>query len=276
MATINTGGTAAAWSPDQFAFAAKDVLGDALLQTHATVLGTIHGDEPSLRVAYVDDDTAEVVAEGADLSEAAPTLSEAVVSTIKVAQLLRVTNEQFQQPGTATELSASVARAIQRKADELFISSSITGGPTGIDGIAGVEDGGDIGTDLDALVDLVATVQGNGANPTGIILGPEGWAAMRKLKTATGANTTLLGAGTDDAVPRVLGIPVTVNPAVQGTNGYVVDRSAIVAAAGNVNVTRSEHRYFDSDSVGLRATHRIGWNVTRADRLGKFTIGDAS
>src|SRR5699024_7899088 len=114
----------------------------------------------------------------------------------------------------------------------------------------------------------------NGANPSGILLSPKAWARIRQLKTADGSNASLVGAGTDDAEPRLLGLPLTVTAALSDTDGLVVDRNAIVAAAGAVHVARSEHRYFDSDSIGLRASFRFGFNITRPNRIGKFTIAD--
>jgi hypothetical protein len=41
-------------------------------------------------------------------------------------------------------------------------------------------------------------------------------------------------------------------------SGLVIDRSAIVSAVGSVLIATSEHQYFDSDSVGVRATGDSG------------------
>ena len=55
-------------------------------------------------------------------------------------------------------------------------------------------------------------------------------------------------------------------------SGVVIDRTAIVTAAGSVRIATSEHAYFGSDGVGLRATWRFGHVVVRPERIGKFTI----
>lgn len=272
MSTHTTSTSATAWSPDITAFPAGDVIADALVLNHATVLAEVEGDEPALRVAFVDDDEAEIVDEGTAFDEAEPTLTEAVVNTVKVGQLLRVSREQFNQAGTSNELATSVQRSVIKKADQLFIAN--TSAPEGITQVPGVEDGGEVEDSLDRLVDLVAQVQANGANPSGILLSPKAWARIRQFKTADGSNASLVGAGTDDAEPRLLGLPLTVTAALSNTDGLVVDRNAIVAAAGAVHVARSEHRYFDSDSIGLRASFRFGFNITRPNRIGKFTIAD--
>src|SRR5690348_369097 len=103
--TATTTNSAYAWRPDQVAFAPADVVPEALLLQHSTISGTIEGDQPSLRVAYVDDATATFVAEASPIPEAAPALAEVDVFTGKVSQLVRLSNEQYRQAGTAEQLA---------------------------------------------------------------------------------------------------------------------------------------------------------------------------
>jgi hypothetical protein len=70
----------------------------------------------------------------------------------------------------------------------------------------------------------------------------------------------------------LLSLPVLVNEAVPDYTGLVVDRNAIVSAAGPVMVATNEATYFTSDSIALRATWRSGHVVVRPQRIGKFTI----
>ena len=59
----------------------------------------------------------------------------------------------------------------------------------------GIVDGGAVSASLDALIDLVAALQVNLATPSHIVVGPLGWAELRKLKqSATANNVSLLGA----------------------------------------------------------------------------------
>ncbi|CAM4364673.1 hypothetical protein MB901379_04727 [Mycobacterium basiliense] len=88
----------------------------------STVAGTIEGDKPSLHVAYVDDADAEFVAEAAEIDESEPDLAEVLVHTGKISQLIKLSSEQFNQDGTAGQLSQSVSRAIIKRADEAYIS----------------------------------------------------------------------------------------------------------------------------------------------------------
>ena len=83
---------------------------------------------------------------------------------------------------------------------------------------------------------------------------------------------SLLGAGTTDATPMLLSLPVIVDPAVPDYSGVVVDQRAIVSAVGGIKVATSEHQLFSSDSVLLRATWRFGHVVVRPDRISTFSI----
>ncbi|MGV0853893.1 phage major capsid protein [Mycolicibacterium elephantis] len=278
--TITTTTSAKAWSPDVHSFSPADAVPDALILQCSTVAGQIEGDSPVVRVAFVNDDEASFTAEGAEIDESTPELAEVLVHTAKITQLVRLSNEQFSQDGTDVQLSHSVARAITRRGDLAFVAESAPTPPAvapvaGIANVSGIVDGGEVDGNLDALVDLLAELQENLANPSHILVGPKAWAALRKLKVGgDGVNQSLLGAGTTDAAPLLLSVPVIVNTAVPANTGLVVDQNAIVSAVGNVKVATSEHEFFSSDSVALRATWRVGHAVVRPDRIGKFTVGE--
>lgn len=277
MATETTVTSSKAWSPDLTTFAASEVIGDALVLQASTVAGHIEGDEPVLRVAYVDDDTAEFVAEGDEIPEGDPVLSEVTVATGKIAQLVRLSREQYVQSNAATMLSDSVRRAVIKRADLAFIgqaapvSPNVTP-PAGLLNVAGITAGGAVDGDLDGLVDIVAGIAAAGGSATHILLSPTAWASMRKFKTGTGSAQSLLGAGTTDATTSLLGVPVLVSNALTGASGLVIDRSAVVSAVGDVQVATSSDVYFASDSVGLRCTFRFGATVVRPDRVATFTV----
>lgn len=277
MATETTTTSAYAWRPDDTTFAPADVVPEALIMRTSTVAGSIEGDKPVLHVAYIDDDDAEFVAEAAEIDESNPALAEVAVATGKISQLVRLSNEQWRQEGTAGQLAASVARAIVKRADEAFLTQTAptppaVQPPAGLLNIAGITAGDEVTGSLDALVDLLAELESDGATPTHIVVDPHGWAQLRKLKTGTDYNSSLLGAGTTDAVPMLLSLPVLVNRWAPAFSGIVIDRNAVVSAVGQVKIATSEHQYFSSDSIAVRATWRIGWNVVRPNRIGKFTI----
>ncbi|MGN7155438.1 phage major capsid protein [Dietzia cercidiphylli] len=277
MATETTSTSSKAWSPDLTTFVASEVIGSALVLNASTVAGRIEGDEPVLRVAYVNDDTADFVAEGDEIPEGDPVLSEVTVATGKVAQLVRLSREQYVQSNAAQMLSDSVRRAVIKRADEAFInqaaptSPAITP-PAGLLNVAGITSGGAVDGDLDGLVDIVAGISAAGGAATHILLSPTAWASLRKIKVGTGSAQSLLGAGTTDATTSLLGVPVLVSNALTGSNGLVIDRSAVVSAVGDVQVATSSDVYFASDSVGLRCTFRFGATVVRPDRVASFTV----
>ncbi|WP_029108547.1 phage major capsid protein [Mycobacterium sp. URHD0025] len=278
--TIQTPNSAAAWRPDHFEFAPDDVVGEAAIIQTSTRAGEIQGDAPSVRVAFVTDDEAENVDEAGTFSEAQPELSEALIWTTKIGELLRISREQYLQPSTPDQLAQSCARAIIRKADQNYLTQAAPVAPdnapaAGLLNWPGIVDGGAVSENLDALIDLIAELEINLATPSHIILGPLGWAEARKWKTALNYNSNLLGAGTTDATPMMLSLPVTVNKSITDYSGLVVDQRAVVSAYGTVSVATSMDRYFDSDSVALKSHWRTGHTVPRPDRLGRFTVAPA-
>jgi HK97 family phage major capsid protein len=268
--THTTSTAAGAWRPDVYTFAPADVVPDALILQCSTVSGDVEGDEPVLRVAYVDDDQAQFTAEGDPIPEGESVLAEVLVHTAKVTQLVWLSNEQYGQTNTAAQLSALVSRAVTRRANLAFVAEAAPVGPAvapvaGLVNVADVVEGDDVSGSLDPLVDLIAV-------PSHIWVDPLGWAELRKLKTGSVFNSMLLGAGTTDATPMLVVLPVIVDPSVPDYSGVVLDQRAIVSAVGQVKVATSEHQYFSSDSILLRATWRFGHIMVRPNRLGVFTI----
>jgi HK97 family phage major capsid protein len=277
VATETTKTSAKAWSPDITAFAPSEAIPEALVLQTTTVVGRIEGDEPAVRVAYVDDADADFVAEGAEIPEDDPALAEVLVHTGKVAQLVRLSREQYSQANTPQLLAESVRRAVTKRANLAYIAQAAPTAPNvtppaGLVNVAGIEEGDAVASDLDALVDLIATLESNGATPSHILVDPIAWASLRKFKTGTGSAQTLLGAGTTDATKSLLDLPVLVTSALTAGTGLVIDRSAIVSAVGDVQLATSTDVYFASDSVGIRCTFRFGANVVRPDRIGSFTV----
>lgn len=269
MSTLTTRISAKAWSPDVQGFNPSEVIPNALINIITTVAGVVEGDDPAVRVPVVADDEATVVPEGAEIPEAAPTLSEAVVNTVKVAKLLRLSREQFMQNRAAGILATAAQRSIISKADDVLLNYLTA--PNGLMTQIST-DAGAVAADFDALIDAVSTITANGGEPTHIVLSPSAWASLQKFKTGTGSAGNLLGAGTQATVPMLLGVPIVVNRHVPDGAGLIVDRSDIVSAFGTVNVATSEDVYFASDSIGMRVTFRFGAAVVHPNRHARFTV----
>ena len=277
MATETTLTSARGWSPDVTGIAPEDAIPDALVLLTSTVAGHVEGDAPAVRVTYVDDAEADFVGEGEDIPEADPDLAEVLVYTGKVAQLIRLSREQWVQDSTSGLLSSSVERAVTKRANLAYLAQvaptppAVTP-PAGLLNVSGIVNGGAVATNLDALVDLVATLEDNDGTPSHWIMSSTAWAKLRKLKTGTGLASSLLGAGTSDTAKMLLDLPVLVTPAMTASTGMLVDKSAIVSVVGDVMVAQSEHAFFTSDSIALRCTWRFGQNVVKPNRIGKFTV----
>lgn len=276
MATHTTTTSATAWSPDVQAFPAEEAIPDALITTITTKGAEIEGDDVAMRVPIVLDDPAAIVAEGDEIPEANPDLSEAVVLTVKVAKLIRLSGEQFRQPNAAQLLADAAGRSIISKADDVFINQLAPVAPA-VTPPAGllhqpITDAGTVATSLDALVDTLAELEAAGGHPSHFVLSPTAWASLRKFKQGTGSAMAILGTGANDAAPVLLGVPVIVNKAIPTGTGLVVDSTDIVSAIGPVLVTQSSEVYFSSDSMGIRVTFRFGAVTVHADRHAKFTV----
>lgn len=279
MAINTTLTSSQGWSPDLVAFGPREAIPEALILRASTVVTEqLEGDAPAARVPWVDDAAADFFAEGTEITESDPALNEVTVYTGKIAQLIRVSREQYAQHTTADLLAGSVSRAITRRANEAFISQPTPGSgntpPAGLLNAPGIIAGGTIDANLDPLAEVVGSIESAGGSPGVIIANPSAFANLRTLKTATDANSSLLGAGTEDQARRLLGIEVITSPAVPEGKMLVVDPTAVASAVGPVQVATSTERYFESDAVGLRATWRLGWSVQHADRIGSVDVAD--
>lgn len=281
MPTHTTRTSANAWSPDVTGLAPQDSVPDALILGTSIVSGSVEGDEPAVRVQFVKDDTAGFVAEGVQIDEADPDLAEVIVRTGKVAQLIKLSREQWTQPNAQTLLADSVRRAVTTAANAAYINQAapITpndGPPAGLFNIPEITVlDGDLldAPGLDRLIDMQSHIAEAGGNATHVLLNPTSWATLRKIKNSDGSVQSLLGAGTSDTVPSLLNIPVLVSNALPENSGLLLDRNAIASAVGQVYVSTSEHAYFDSDSVAVRCTWRFGANLVHPHRVVRFTVG---
>ena len=267
---ITTPGGPKGLFPDQ-TFLARDVVPDALIFTLATIAGSIEGDEPAIRVPYVvEDPTVGFVAEGADIALGNPDLDEILVRTGKIATLVKMSNEAASYGDANTLVADSLARAVMVKGNAALLSNATA--PTGLLNIAGVLDGGTLGTDLDVISDAITAVEVNGGTASHITLDPASWGVIRNLKAGTDSNLSLIGSPAEQTERRLFGLPVIVTAQMPSGKVLISDRREIIAAVGAVKLATSEELYFNSDSMARRVTWRIGWNVVRPTRLAKVTV----
>ena len=118
MAAVNSPNSSKAFALDVPGFPPTDIVPDALILGTSTKAGVVEGDQPAVRVPYVDlTDDAGFVAEGAVITEADPDKSEVVIQTGKGAVLVRVSREVMAQGQACPACSptASAARSSRRR-----------------------------------------------------------------------------------------------------------------------------------------------------------------
>lgn len=268
---INTSPDLKSLYPDQ-TFNAEEVMPEALIFQLTTLAGAVEGDAPVVRIPYVAaDPEAGFVDEGAKITESDPVLDELTVSTDKVAVLTRTSNEAMRNsPGSNGVLSTSLRRAVTVKGNNALLSNP--GNPTGLMGLAGISDGGTLGTNLDAVDEAIAAIEVAGGKPTHIVANPADWAKVRALKSGDGSNIPLLGAPAEQTEKQVFGLEVITTPSLAPGTILITSKGSIYSAAGELNLAVSPDHFFDYDSTAIRATWRFGWAVIDPKHIAKVTV----
>lgn len=263
MAGVNTQTSPDAWGLDVLGVAPNAVIPDALLLQATSKAGFVEGDAPYVRVPRINlDDDVQPVREGADIPEADPDLSELILLTVKVAELIKVSREQLAQPSALDVISHEVKRSMTYKADSMVLNSPTPVSPevwppAGL--LAKATVAGNITDNLDALIDAFAAIENTpGGQTTHIIANPLAYAELRKFKKATASNESLLGAGTEAGPKTLLSVPVLTTSAMPVNKVLVLDKTQVLSAYGNLMLAKSDQHYFGSDSIAIRATWRFG------------------
>lgn len=278
MATQLTNNLKSLYSDQVFAY--TEAVPNALIANPlvATVAGEIEGDAPRVRVPYIKTDpTAGFVKEGADITDGGGELDEVLISTGKIATVVKQSNESASFETASQLIAAGVSRSIVTSADNAFLNNAKSddtdaqNGPVGILNTEGIPATQTTGEGIvDAVADAKAAIGGNGGIPTAIVANYAVEATLRKLKTTDGKG--LLIDPVEAGELSIHGLPVIVNRAMPDNTLLVVSAGEIVAAVGTVNLAVSNDALFTSDSLIRRATWRIGAKVIHPKRLAKLTI----
>lgn len=251
-------------------FVPTDIVPDALPLLVGTQGGSVEGDAPVVRVPYVKDEPdAEFVAEGEAAAFSEPTFDELLIGTRKLMVLSRQSREAAESAVSAELLAASMGNALIRKANNAFINGTE---PDGLAAITNVTEAGKLGKDLDVLVDAITGIEVAGGTATDIITDPVTWATIVKMKAATGSNLPLIGSPAELANRTLYGCTVHVSADVAAKTMLVVDSSAVIVAAGEIQVAVSDDAFFQADVIARRLTWRLGWGVTNPKRLARITF----
>lgn len=214
--------------------------------------------------------------EGATIPEANPATSETVIHTGRGSILCKVSTEQSATGDTPTLMSDSIRRSLLRKSNQAFLAqvaptSPATTPPAGLLALNPTV-GGTLSSDLDALTDAIGTIEAAWGTATTIIASPSAWASLSRMKVGTDFNSTLLGAGTLAATRALSGLPVVVSPSMTAGKVLVLDKTAVLVAAGEVMVAVSDQYFFSSSSLAIRATFRFGQKLMDPARAVVLTV----
>lgn len=267
-----------AWAMNVLGIAPQSVIPQALVLQCTTKGGEVKGDAPVVRVPRIKILDAGFVPEGSDIPESDPDLSELLIKTGTVAELVKVSRDQLSQDSAASLISHEMRRSLIYKADTAFLSQPapvppVEFPPGGL--LAYATDGGEIEENLDALIDAFAAIEAlPGGVVTHILAHPLAYATLRQFKKTTGSNESLLGAGTQPGEKSLLGVPVLTTNAMPANKVMALDKNYIVSAYGQLDVARSDDFYFNSISVALRASFRFGAGLLESQGAQVLTVVD--
>lgn len=269
---------------------ATSILPDAAIYKLTNIAGVIQGDNPALYVPYNSTrPAAQIVKEGAEITESDTQPLEMAIRTQKVAILSVFSNESNAQStgepsyvgGNGTDvvgmITTGLTTSIIQKMNAIFWqnpapeSGKPESVPTGLFNYPGIVKGGNITDALDPIIDAMATVSNNGGTPTHLVMNYGSWAYLLKMRLADG--TPQIAPDVANApTPTLFGLPVYLDPMAPDGKILIHSMPAVYSATGPINAQRSSERYFERDSFGMRLTVRIGWGVPYPDRLAVVTI----
>ena len=223
------------------------------------------------------DPTAAWVAEGAEITPSDPTLTELVVTPLKLAGLTIISRELADDasPEAAEIIGQGLARDIAKKIDAAFFANTTTNGPSGLLSLTtstAVEAASSF-TTLDAFASAVFTAESVGANVDSVVTSPSEGLALSTLKEASGSARPLLGADATAPTARtVYGRPMLVSSAVGVKTAWAIPRDRVfLVIRSDATIERDNSVFFTSDRVAIKATMRLGFAFPHPLAIVKIT-----
>ena len=285
MAVFKTTNTKGAFPDSQF-IAAREAIPEAIAlnQLVATQSVVISGDAPRVNVPYVSvDPTANVVAEGAEITTSSPALNQVSFGTHKIALLVPFSNESLRYEDAVNLITDSAQKALVAQADHLFLAADAdTNGilPTGVAKIAAATDSTAGVTEvtaaskaktLDAVLDVLAQTTDKGATPTAIVMRFSTWATLMAI-TATDGRPLIEPDVTASASPMLFNVPVLFNSQVPANVILTMSAPDVIVSVSDIAADTDSSAMFTSDSSLMRMTMRIGFGVVKPERLGRVIV----
>lgn len=247
----------------------------------ATVVTTINNE---YRVPVVVTDAgADWVAEGEEITPTDATMTEIIVRPSKVAGLSVISRELAtdSSPSAQQLVGDGLAQSIATKIDAAFFGNTTANGPSGLLSLADVQtvDTGAGIVDTDPFAEAISKAEEVGAVITSFVANPADVLALSKLKKlTTGSNEPLLTADPTQPTRRqVLGVPVISSPAVAVGDVWAIPAAKVmVVLREDVTLAVDESAYFSSDSIGVRATVRVGYAYPHEAAIVRLTAAGGS
>ncbi|BBY82952.1 phage major capsid protein [Mycolicibacterium pulveris] len=259
---------------------------DESVALRSEVATVVHTASRDFRIPVVDEDAAAAwVPEGTDIDLTDPTVTEEVVTPLKVAALVKVSTElaEDSSPEATAVVQASLARSVARKIDAAFFGNTVTNGPSGLQSLGGTQlvTAGSTFTNLDWAVEAKTRLRKVGSTATAFVAAADTVADIERLKTEADSNQPLLASTVGDATrapaDTVLGIPLVA--VADGTNLpdgriWALDKAKVfVVLRRDVTLDVSTDYFFGSDSLAVRVTCRVGFGFPHEDAIVKVGVG---
>lgn len=238
------------------------------------------------RIPIVDADAAAAwVPEGQDITPTDPTVGELLVTPLKVAALVRVSNElaEDSSPEAAGVVQDSLARSVARKLDQAFFAKTTPNGPSGLLNLTtSTVSAGSTFANLDWAVQAKTKLRKVGSEPTSFVASAGTVGDLSQIKSFTGQSTSnapLLAVANvgENTAESVLGVPlVAVQDGTALTDGtiWAIDsRKVFAVIRRDVSLVVDPSFYFGSDSVAVRVTARVGFGFPHPEAIAKITTG---
>ena len=235
-------------------------------------------DSSTFRVPIVDADVAAGwVAEGADIPATSAGTDELLVTPRKLAALTVISRELANDSSPAAQqvVGESIARDIARKLDAAYFGAAVGAAPNGLGDLIGFGDidAGAAWANLDPFAEAVYAADAEGREVTAFVANSADALLLSTLKDDSGSNRPLLGDPIDGTRRRILGVPLYVTPAVPAGTVWAIPRTvALVVRRSDVDLAVDHSRYFEKDSVGVRATMRVAFAFPHAAAVQRITL----
>ena len=230
----------------------------------STILDT---DASTMRIPIVTADVdAAWVAEGAEISEDSAATDELNVEPRKLAALTIISSELAQDSSPAAQqvVGQSIARDLARRIDLAYFGAQAGQSPNGLQDLLGVGIVDNVGSwaNLDPFLEAQYAADAEGRELGAFVSDYSTALALAQLKDQTDSARPLLGDPLEGTRRRLAGVPLYVSPGVEAgvVWGLPRDVSMVVRRTG-VQLAVDRSRYFERDSIGVRATMRLafGW-----------------